>query len=533
MGTAMYAYGTAAMTNGALVLNSNTLSLSGTVTGTGTFTGDNSAALNILGSSSTSLGTLYFTSGGQFLNQLTVNRWNGTTAANAATLGTSLTTNNLTLTYGVFSTGANLLVLTAAGGLIAPNIPWTSGSTTFGNSYVATCDATGTPISVANNTTPLTSAYGFQINNIGMGGTTGEVYFPVGSSFLPAGTSVTVPTPNRMSITNQGPADNFNVVVNNGDIDQTPNARVSRIWYVNSANSTATSAPDKVSMKLFFVDRSPTGWPTAENEVENTPAPFDFTNIALVERDYSGTDPNFIAIASGSDIMSFPNGTYNNQEVYAQYSIGVSPDYSGATKGLFQFNRFSITSPSDIILPVKVINFRAYQQGSGVQTSWTCLNEANMDHYEVQRSADATDFLKLGSVLALNNGKPSNNYSFYDSHPLQGDNYYRIKIIGKDGNISYTNVEVVFIGGGLSSINIFPNPVTQHIFTLHMNNIVAGKYSLLIYNTLGQLLLNQEIDHAGGSASQTIYLPAGTARGEYHVRLLGINLRVDKMLTVE
>ncbi len=33
-------------------------------------------------------------------------------------------------------------------------------------------------------------------------------------------------------------------------------------------------------------------------------------------------------------------------------------------------------------------------------------------------------------------------------------------------SISYTNIEVVAIGGGLSSINIFPNPVTKHIFTL-------------------------------------------------------------------
>ncbi len=68
-----------------------------------------------------------------------------------------------------------------------------------------------------------------------------------------------------------------------------------------------------------------------------------------------------------------------------------------------------------------------------MQTSWTCLNEVNMDHYEMQRSADATEFITLGSVSALNNGKPSNNYSFYDGHPLQGDNYYRIKIVGKDG----------------------------------------------------------------------------------------------------
>lgn len=538
MGTQLYVYGTAAMTNGALVLNANTLSLSGTVTGTGTgtFTGDNSATMNVLGSSNASLGTLYFTSGGtgQTLGSFVMNRWNGTTVANGATLGTNLTANKLALTYGVLSTGYNLLTIPSySGAITAPNIPWTAGSASFGNSYVATCDATGAPISQPNNTIPLSNAIGFQINNVGTGGATGDIYFPVGATFLPAGTGVTAPTPNRMLINNTGPADNFNVIINYGDIDNTPNARVSRIWYVHSANSAAGNAPDRVNMKLFFVERTTSNWSTIENEVENTPAPFDYTNIALIERDYSATDPNFIAIASGSDIEKFPNGTYNNQEVYGQYTVGVSPDYVGNTNGIYQFNRFSLTNPGGIILPVKIINFKAYQQGGGVETGWTCLNEINMDHYEVERSADATNFISIGSVAALDNGKPSINYGFFDNRPLQGNNYYRIKATGKDGSIIYTSIEVVVIGGATSSINIFPNPVTNHTFVLQMTNISAGNYTLEIYNTLGQLILNKIINHSGGSASQTIQLPAGTSRGEYHLKLLSTDIQINKMITVE
>jgi hypothetical protein len=534
MGTQLYVYGTAAMTNGALVLNTNTLSLSGAVTGTGTgtFTGDNSATMNVLGSSNASLGILYFTSGGtgQNLGTFNINRWNGTTVANAATLGTNLTANNLGLTYGVLSTGYNLLT-TYSGAITAPNIPWTSGSATFGNSYVATCDATGTPLSQANNTTPLANTLGFQINNVGPA--SGEVYFPVGASFLPAGTGITAPTPDRMSLKMKAGsvATNFNVVVNYGDIDNTPNARVSRVWYVNAADTTATDR--KVNMKLFFVERNTANWPAIENEVENTPNPFDYTNIALIERDYSATDPNFIAVSSGTDITNFPNGTYNNQEVYGQYTVGVSPDVAGNKNGIYQFNRFSLFNPGGIILPVKVINFKAYQQGSGVQTSWTSLNEVNMEGYEIERSADAENFVAIGSVSALNNGQPSINYSFFDVHPSQGNNYYRIKILGKDGSISYTNIEVVAIGGGTSSINIYPNPVTNHMFVLQMNNLSTGNYTLLIYNTIGQLILNQVINHTGGSSSQTIQLPGGTARGEYALKLLGTDTQMNKMITVE
>ncbi len=282
-------------------------------------------------------------------------------------------------------------------------------------------------------------------------------------------------------------------------------------------------------------------WPAAggENEVE---AGFLYTQPALVEKDYSNPNgsTNFIYLSTNpsTDVKDFSSAvTYpNNTEIYGLYTIGVSnrAPIAPSPTGIGEFNRFSVVNPGGIVLPVKVINFRAYQQGSGVQTSWTCLNEMDMGYYEVQRSANATDFTALGSVNALNNGQPSVNYGFYDKQPLQGDNYYRIRIVGKDGSVSYTNVELVLIGSTEpSAISIYPNPVTQYAFTLQLTNIPAGSYSLVVYNTLGQKIVNQPIEHTGGSASQTIYLPAGTARGEYHVRLLGTGLEMDKTMTVQ
>jgi hypothetical protein len=219
--------------------------------------------------------------------------------------------------------------------------------------------------------------------------------------------------------------------------------------------------------------------------------------------------------------------------VYGQYTVGISPDFVGNTNGIYQFNRFSLTNPGGILLPVKIINFKAYQQGSGVQINWTSINEINIDHYEVQRSADAANFETIGNVAALNNGQSSINYGSFDKQPLQGNNYYRVKAIGKDGSISYTNIEVVIIGGDVSSLNIFPNPVTNHVFVLQLNNIPAGKYPISIYNTTGQQIFNTEIDHIGGSVSQTISLPATIAKGEYYLKMNGSNVDFNKMINIQ
>ncbi len=472
--------------------------------------------------------------------KINVGSGNNITMAASGTGSTIEVADSLVLSTGVWATNTGLITWDNPGTsyLNVPQPTWAANSTTYINSFIATCDNSGTPVNVAGASSAFAGTAGFKIKSV----TNVDTYFPVGASFIAAYPSYSsLPSPNRMMINNNfGTPEDFTVVVNYGDVGFTYGSsggayRVNRIWYIKTS---ASQDVGKATMKLFYTKRDNSVgnwlWPAAggENEVE---AGFMYTQNSLVEKDYSGIGTNFIRLSDNGDVMDFSNAaTYPlNTEVYGVYTIGVSKAIDSSTNGIQLFNRFSVVNPTGIVLPVKVIDFRAYQQGSGVQIGWTCLNEMNMDYYEVERSANATDFVTLGSVAALNSGQPSVNYSFYDRQPLQGDNYYRIKVLGKDGSISYTNTEVVVIGGGLSGINIFPNPVTQHTFTLQLANIPAGRYTLIIFNTLGQKLLNQEINHAGGSASQTIYLPAGTARGEYHVKLFGTGLEVNKMMTVE
>jgi len=52
-----------------------------------------------------------------------------------------------------------------------------------------------------------------------------------------------------------------------------------------------------------------------------------------------------------------------------------------------------------------------------------------------------------------------------------------------------------------------------------MNNISAGRYSLLLYNMLGQKIFFKTIDYPGGSAAQLVELPSGIPAGAYIVKL--------------
>lgn len=426
-----------------------------------------------------------------------------------------IVSHDLTLTQGIFVTESNLFTWNNSGGaLTVPEPSYTANSTNYTKSFIATCDASGTPISVAGPTTSFPGTAGFQIKNVGF---STDTYFPVGASYITAATGQP-PSPNRMMINNEAASSDYTVVVNYGDIGYTNGIagtwKVNRIWYVKSSNATG-----KATMRLFFTKRdwSSGQWPVDENEVEGG---FNYAQTALVQKDYAATERgNMINLSTGADVKDFTNfSSYpDNTEIYGLYTINVS---LSLTNGITQFNRFSVINPgSDIILPVTLTNLKAYQKGNAIQVDWTALNELNVGHYELEKAINGITFSSVGNIEAKNNGASQTNYSLTDTKPVQGNNFYRIKIFDRSGKVSYSAIVSVNITNGKSSIVIMPNPVLNKRMIVQMNNIPAGKYSLTIYNMIGQKILAKTIDHAGGSATQLMELPVGIPQGAYIVKV--------------
>ena len=430
---------------------------------------------------------------------------------------------DLNLTSGVFVTNNNLITWSNSGGVLStPEATYTANSTNYTNSFIATCDLSGVPLNVASATSAFAGNKGFRIKNVGNSNT----YFPVGASYLTAGTAITTPSPNRMMINNQsGTPHDYTVVVNYGDIGYTYGGggswRVNRIWYVKSSAATG-----KATMRLFFTKRNWVNWGTGENEVE---AGFVYAKPALIQKDYSVGNGNFLNLSGVGDITDF-TGSADNTEIYGQYTIGVS---NSLTNGLEQFNRFSIVNPDAIILPVSVVNLKAYKTGNKVRIDWTALNETGVDHYEIEKSVNATTFGAIGSVKAYNNSNPRNDYSFDDVSPVNGKNYYRIKITDKDGRTATTAIVVVNIENGKISISVTPNPVKNKTMVVTLNNLPAGRYEAVLYSTNGEKVYQRVIEHIGGTVSQTVNLPVTLSSGAYVLRVLNASGNYTTKLFIE
>lgn len=66
---------------------------------------------------------------------------------------------------------------------------------------------------------------------------------------------------------------------------------------------------------------------------------------------------------------------------------------------------------------------------------------------------------------------------------------------------------------------IAPNPVTDNTLNIQFINQPAGKYSIQLISSGGQLLKALTVSHAGGTDSKTMELPLGLARGQYEVKI--------------
>lgn len=193
-------------------------------------------------------------------------------------------------------------------------------------------------------------------------------------------------------------------------------------------------------------------------------------------------------------------------------------------------NRFTIVFRTSNALPVSILNVNAASKNAGIELSWNTANEINMDSYEVEESSNAINFIKATTVIAKNNA--TNNYSWFDAQINNGDNYYRIKFVEKNGTVKYSNVVKVKIGGKDAVFAVYPNPVKEGLLSLQMSNVTAGNYTLQLYNKTGQEVYNTMLKHNGGSASQSINI-GKLATGTYHLKISNGNFTTTQNIIVE
>ena len=144
---------------------------------------------------------------------------------------------------------------------------------------------------------------------------------------------------------------------------------------------------------------------------------------------------------------------------------------------------FATTTPT--VLPVKLIDYTAENIDKGVNLKWTTATESNNKKFEIYRSGDDKQFVKLGEVAGFGTRLVIGNYSFLDKSPLLGNNYYKLVQVDLDGAVADLGIKSLNYNLQSTTFNLFPNPTKDKVSM----QFEAGKYqTLTIRNTEGKLI---------------------------------------------
>jgi hypothetical protein len=222
-------------------------------------------------------------------------------------------------------------------------------------------------------------------------------------------------------------------------------------------------------------------------------------------------------IQSTSSIFGY-NGnsiSINGTEVFQGHATEVNSTTPGVVNGPATVN--STMSPVvfvNMVLPVKLVAFGARESNGNVGLEWRTAGETNFDRFEIERSVNSRDWSKIGTVDGRGGGSTGTVYSFVDRGSMAGVNYYRLKMMDRDGQSEYSSIAVVNITSQNERMKVYPNPATS---LLYISNIHPGASQYVeVINASGQVVLRNKSQSAGNTISLNV---GALGRGLYYLKL--------------
>lgn len=146
-------------------------------------------------------------------------------------------------------------------------------------------------------------------------------------------------------------------------------------------------------------------------------------------------------------------------------------------------------SISTIVLPVKISFFQVKIINNNPCLLWKTETEDNIDHYEVEYSSNAVDYVYVGKANPANNSFGA-DYTVCDIQN-RTSGFYRIKIIELDGKIKYSGV-IKFVSKAAQA-DIYPNPVRDKLFLVTPASGIFINANYTVYSATGTTVLKGKI----------------------------------------
>jgi hypothetical protein len=195
-----------------------------------------------------------------------------------------------------------------------------------------------------------------------------------------------------------------------GDVPTGLEGRFQRTWRASERNTTGTASVDVGAVDITF-DLSGLG-------------PVDPAELRLlVDSDQDGSFADEVPL----------EGAWNVSGNQYRFS---------AVTALVDGSRFTLgtTDLRSTPLPVELLFFEVEGNGPVVNMTWATASEQGNDRFNVERSADGSEWIDVVEVTGAGTSNQLLQYSAVDEQPLTGINFYRLRQTDLDGTMTWSDV---------------------------------------------------------------------------------------------
>jgi hypothetical protein len=278
-----------------------------------------------------------------------------------------------------------------------------------------------------------------------------------------------------------------------------------RQWTVDPATST------NAIVTLYFTNAELTALQSAAN-----PTRYQFSGYGLWVSKYAGG-------GGGTFTPPCTGGTPGCGQVTAEYVPASFSAYGSNHQVEFSVSNFSTFYIHPALfpftpLPVELVSFIGWNQGSVNRLQWKTASEQNTEKFEVMKSTNGTDWEKIGEKIAAGNSTQPLTYDFTDNLPVTGNNYYKLKIVDFDGTIAYSNIINIQLADAVvdNFVNVYPNP-TDGLLNVEIQATADYNTRLSVYDVLGKVVFEDAKDILKGLNTLQFNF-ATLAKGTYIIR---------------
>ena len=254
----------------------------------------------------------------------------------------------------------------------------------------------------------------------------------------------------------------------------------------NMMVTVASSGPFSVSAPNTSVTWAGGSTQTITWSVNNTTAaPVSCANVKISLSTNGGQTFSTVLAEStandGTETVTLPNIATTTARIKVEAVGNIFYDISNTN--------FIITST----VPVTLASFDAnVTEKNKVRLNWAVTSANNLSVFEIERSANATNWQFVGSVNATNSSSLI-NYESFDNSPLSGVSYYRLKMVDADRRFVYSEIKKVNITKPGKDIAII-KPINSDLITLQFNNGMKAEdvTGINVYASNGQRVYNSQ-----------------------------------------